>query len=494
MKIKKYTADTVREALLQVKDDLGADAIILKTREIKGILGQNKVEVTAALDDDSMPAPAMPDPAGNGMERRGQSAAAAYGYSEAGPVRGGVVPEQQNTQVRQESQTPQNPDASSAPSYREPQSVPANDPVEQAPKPQQPPLSSPPEEVYVPENDATESFHQSQTEDRDQPNPMQNQDQSNPMQNTGADSIRPSVPRATPQADPETKMMISGLRSEIHSLRQELREEQRRLRHQELPEEFISLFERLQEREFTARKATDLIAEIALRLPSEQRTEETITEACREVISERISVAGPITLRKNRASIVLFVGPTGVGKSTTIAKIAGDLILRQKKKVGILTTDCYRMGAVEQMQSFASAAEIALETVFDLDQIDESLDRLASCDAVLVDTAGRSRIHTEHMEELRQICSRIHADEVHLVLAANTRDRDLEENVSRFRFLGVNRLIFTKIDETKVCSALYSLPVGEGIKVSYLCSGQRIPDDLEVAQPMKIARRITEGL
>lgn len=489
MKIKKYTADTVREALLQVKDDLGADAIILKTREIKGILGQNKVEVTAALDDDSMPAPAMPDPAEKGMERRGQSAAAAYGYSEAGPVRGSVMPEQQNTQFRQEpqaAQTPQpslNPQASSAPSYQEPQAAAANEQVQQAPKVQQPPLSSPPEQVFAPANDSSDSLNQQQPEDTQLPS-----------QNTAVDSMRSSAPLPPAQADPETKMMISGLRSEIHSLRQELREEQRRLRHQELPEEFISLFESLQEREFSARKATDLIAEIALRLPSEQRTEETITETCRQVISERISVSGPITLRKNRASIVLFVGPTGVGKSTTIAKIAGDLILRQKKKVGILTTDCYRMGAVEQMQSFASAAEIALETVFDLDQIDESLDRLASCDAVLVDTAGRSRIHTEHMEELRQICSRIHADEVHLVLAANTRDRDLEENVSRFRFLGVNRLVFTKIDETKVCSALYSLPVGEGIKISYLCSGQRIPDDLEAAQPMKIAWRITEGL
>jgi flagellar biosynthesis protein FlhF len=283
-----------------------------------------------------------------------------------------------------------------------------------------------------------------------------------------------------------TTTEVLALRDEFKALREELSASSRTLR-DGVPRDFQPLATAFTRAGIPADIAKDLLAEVMLACPAEERSALQLYNQARKVLANRISVAPRPKLRKGRPFVQLFLGPTGVGKSTTIAKLAARALLSGKMQVAIVTTDCYRMGALEQMEAFAGAAEITLETIFGPEDVQEVFERLRDKELVLVDTAGRSRNNREHLEELKALCDAIHPDEVHLALSLNTRDRDLEETVAQFRPMNINRLSFTKQDETTEQGALLWLPMRTGLPLSFVCTGQRIPDDICPAEREQVA-------
>jgi len=183
---------------------------------------------------------------------------------------------------------------------------------------------------------------------------------------------------------------------------------------------------------------------------------------------------------------VALIGPTGVGKTTTIAKLAAHYALVEKRRVGLLTLDTYRIAAVEQLRTYSEIMNLPLKVARNAGEVPGALEALGDRDLLLIDTAGRSQKNIVHVAELRALLGAVEC-ETHLVLSASTRLRDLLQQVDRFGGPGVDRLLFSKLDETTTYGTLATVALETRIPVSYLTTGQKVPEDIEVADPDRLA-------
>jgi flagellar biosynthesis protein FlhF len=188
--------------------------------------------------------------------------------------------------------------------------------------------------------------------------------------------------------------------------------------------------------------------------------------------------------------VIALIGPTGVGKTTTIAKLAANLCLREEQKVGLITIDTYRIAAVEQLKTYAVIIDVPLEVVFSPSQLEQAVRRMNDRDVILIDTAGRSQRDGERIKELRAYFGAVEPDEVHLVLAGTCGERVLTETIQQFRELGVNRVIFTKLDEAIGFGVILACIQKAEAKLSYVTTGQDVPDDIHVGEGGTLARWI----
>ncbi|ENH98221.1 flagellar biosynthesis regulator FlhF [Gracilibacillus halophilus YIM-C55.5] len=178
---------------------------------------------------------------------------------------------------------------------------------------------------------------------------------------------------------------------------------------------------------------------------------------------------------------VHFVGPTGVGKTTTIAKLAAYCSLHEKKSVAFITTDTYRIAAIEQLKTYSKILDVPLEIAYDLNDYQKARQKFQNYDIVLVDTAGRNFKDKKYVEELSQQMDLAHDVDTYLVLSLTTRAQDLEEIYQQFDNVPLKQIIFTKKDETSTFGALANLCLTYGIGIAYLTNGQDVPDDIEEA-------------
>jgi len=253
-----------------------------------------------------------------------------------------------------------------------------------------------------------------------------------------------------------------------------------------IPKEFRFIAEILHRNGLPAQTVQDLLAEVMLLCPVDSREEIHIKEQMKKVLANRISIASRPRLRKGRPLTQMFIGPAGAGKSGVISKLAGRATMTGNTNIAIVTTDCCRMGAVEQMEAFAIAADVTLEAINSPEGVPEVFERLRDKSLVLVDTAGRSLKNEEYEEEINAFYEAIRPDEVHLVLPLNMRDRDLEKAVEVYAALKANRIIFTKQDEACEPGALLWLPLKYEIPLSYIGNGQG-PDNIVSAEKEIIA-------
>jgi flagellar biosynthesis protein FlhF len=253
-----------------------------------------------------------------------------------------------------------------------------------------------------------------------------------------------------------------------------------------IPKEFAQVAAELSRNGFPAQIAQDLLAEAMLLCPANSRDETSVKEQMRKVLANRISIAPRPRLRKGRPLVQMFIGPAGAGKSGVISKLAGRATITGNPNVAIVTTDCYRMGALEQMEAFAAAADIELERISSPEEVPEVFERLREKSTVLVDTAGRSLRNEEHEAEITVLYEAIRPDEVHLVLPLNMRNRDLENAAEAYVALKANRIVFTRQDESSEQGALLWLPIKYGIPLSYIGNGQG-PDNVISAEKEIIA-------
>ena len=181
---------------------------------------------------------------------------------------------------------------------------------------------------------------------------------------------------------------------------------------------------------------------------------------------------------KSTQAVCAFVGPTGVGKTTTIAKLAAELNLARKKSVGLLSIDNYRIGAVEQLKTYASILGLPCLQAFNQNDLQYALGRLADKDVILIDTAGQSQYDTRRMREMEALFDGERRIDIHLVLSAVTCESEMEETAKRFGGLDFCSYVFTKTDETRKRGAIINQVLKSPMPVSFISTGQRVPEDL----------------
>ncbi|MCL2048936.1 MAG: flagellar biosynthesis protein FlhF [Defluviitaleaceae bacterium] len=197
------------------------------------------------------------------------------------------------------------------------------------------------------------------------------------------------------------------------------------------------------------------------------------------------------TSKKGESQVIVFMGPTGVGKTTTIAKLSSVLTLKHNLKVGLITADTYRIAAVEQLKTYADILGLDIRVVYNASEMDEHLKALrAKCDIVLIDTAGRSHKHAESMGELKALLDTIPDSKRYLVVSITTRYNDLCKIVNMFDQQTDFNLIFTKLDEAEALGTLMNLCCLMGKKAAYVTFGQNVPDDMEAIKPDKVAKSL----
>lgn len=233
--------------------------------------------------------------------------------------------------------------------------------------------------------------------------------------------------------------------------------------------------------------------ELARGLPQDDRL------AWREVAARVERLVGVRPVARPRPSlggprVVALVGPTGVGKTTTIAKVAGQEQLERRVRVGLVTLDLYRVAAVDQLRAFADMLGAPLEVAGTAGELRRALDRLQSRDLVLVDTAGRSPRDLARVDELAQVLGRLPEVETLLVLSATTRRRELEDAVARFAPCSPRGLVLTKLDEAVESGDVLELLAHASLPVRLLAHGQEVPDDLELGSAGKLAAWIVDGV
>jgi flagellar biosynthesis protein FlhF len=269
------------------------------------------------------------------------------------------------------------------------------------------------------------------------------------------------------------KLLVNGLSSQLPPAIQAV---QAHLVRQEVAEEVTA----------------DIIRQVLLHgEPSAQWTEEEAKRAAARIIAERVEQASPMPSRiESGVRYAFFFGPTGVGKTTTIAKLAADSMLKDKRRIGFITADTYRIAAVEQLKTYANILNVPLEVIFSPKEIVQAKERLSGCDLIFVDTAGRNFRNDEYVQGIRELL-RHDADCLNfLVLSLTAKYSDIKAIIRNFDDVPVSRVIFTKADETEAYGAMLNVAYETGLPFSYITTGQNVPDDIVAATPALVANMI----
>lgn len=261
---------------------------------------------------------------------------------------------------------------------------------------------------------------------------------------------------------------------------------------------FIQLiYNQLLENEVDEKYINQIISEIESSLKKESNLD-TILASVYQKIVLKLGSPVEISLEDKKTKVAFFVGPTGVGKTTTIAKIASMFKLDKEAKVAMITSDTYRIAAVEQLRTYANILDVPLQVVYTLEELNDAIDKFKEYDLILIDTAGRSHKNKEQCMEMLHFvndcvipedCTK----EVFIVLSASTKYKDLENIVDVYGEIGNYNLIFTKLDETSAFGNILNIKLKTGVNLSYVTSGQVVPDDISLIDAQKMAKSLLGG-
>lgn len=204
-----------------------------------------------------------------------------------------------------------------------------------------------------------------------------------------------------------------------------------------------------------------------------------------------------ITPVENEPKVVVFLGPTGVGKTTTIAKLASDFVVEQKKKTALLTTDTYRIAAAEQLRTYAQILEVPFRVIYSPEELMQAVDDFSDYDYILVDTAGHSHQNAEQLQGMKEYLDALEEKkrktQNFLVLSATTKYKDLLKIAGNYKEIASYQLIFTKLDETTTLGNLLNVKLFADAPIAYVTCGQNVPNDIEKFNPQKTVKQLLGG-
>ncbi len=262
---------------------------------------------------------------------------------------------------------------------------------------------------------------------------------------------------------------------------------------------FIRLvYSQLLDNEVDEKYANQIIGEIENSIKKESNVDSILSSIYQKIIL-KIGQTNVVELEDKKTKILFFVGPTGVGKTTTIAKLASYFKLEKKAKVAMITSDTYRIAAVEQLRTYANILDAPLQVIYTIEEFNEAVKSFEGFDLIFVDTAGRSHKNDEQCKEVFHLVNDSKIDEekfvkeTYLVLSAATKYRDLIKITDVFSGIKDYNLLFTKLDETTCLGNILNIKLKTGAPLSYVTSGQVVPDDISAIDAQKIARNLLGG-
>ncbi len=257
----------------------------------------------------------------------------------------------------------------------------------------------------------------------------------------------------------------------------------------QLEEPLAEIYHSLLMRGLDERQAFVFLRKTLLEMEEPSAEKHLIVEAfCRQVI-EKVKFARPFSIGtspKSTGRIFAFVGPTGVGKTTTLAKLAALIKIKRRKSVGIISIDTYRIGAVDQLRTYANILEVPFMVAQSRAEFNKARASLQDKDVILVDTIGKNYLQKEHVKDLKSTFSDTSGVNHLLVLGATAKDVDLRQTIQHFQSVNIHSLIFTKVDETLSHGCMINQLLRFPHAVSYFGTGQRVPEDIETATQKRL--------
>lgn len=439
MQIKVVKAPSMKEAMEEVKNELGRDAVILHTKKYKegGFLGYHSkdvVEVTAAIEDAPKEGPVNP--------RRVQ------------PVQEASEPQPAKNVERLAPVFPPN----ILNQYKTNGTQAGVDMVS-------PPLEMPSFEPKAAFQEAEKPGEAAEDE-------------------VGNIPEERSEAQAMQQGSREDAEKIQKLEAELSQMKTLLAQ----VMSKDLPQDEVSIQEALRSQEVDEEILRDMAAKSAAGDTLVDRLEPKARDILADYLDKVVNFSEGIQLNRHGVRIVSLIGATGVGKTTTLAKIAARFVLDKGVKAALITADTYRISAVEQLKTYSDIIGLPLEIVYSPDELKVAIHKHKDKDLVLIDTAGRSQHNDYQMKELQDFLAVDGRIEKHLVMSSTTKERDAEEILKKFSVCKPDRVIFTKTDETSSVGLILNLLSKNDIAISFLTNGQSVPDDIIPATPAELAR------
>ncbi len=287
---------------------------------------------------------------------------------------------------------------------------------------------------------------------------------------------------------PEIKTTDVGLTKEIAEIKNMLSTVVKKVNVKDLPNEVRATNNKELEKLYHLLQNQEIEEEIVSRIMTELMSNEgsvnkdELNEQLKRIINRDV-----IGKEENlKSKVIFFVGPTGVGKTTTIAKLAAHYSLNEGKKVGFISADTYRIAAVEQLKTYSDILNIPIEVIYEAEEIHQALERLNHKDIIMVDTAGRSHKNLQQVKELETLLGEIDEKEVFLVVSCTSKNNDIREIIETYQFLKNYKVILTKIDEATTYGTIINTALQTQKPISYMTTGQSVPDDIEVISVDKI--------
>ncbi len=463
MIIRRYTCKDMQEAMMKVKLELGSEAVIMSSRKVKpkglfSFLKPASFEVVAAIDDDlGRPAKKPQAPV------QVQTTAISSAQSQA---------ELYKAVLQKKAETMGAPVAASI--------------LEAAAQPMAAmttPLYTPAEQSMAIPSSEKNRVHP-QLDPYSRPKAQEEgvyQDLENKVKSM--EGILEQILRSVNQKLPSEEAARKG---ELSTAARGDETEGQAADNQSL-EKLRSL---LQDQDVDNKLIDKIVEKVKEREGDSLAFEETLTVAYR-IMLVLMGEPEPINIKsEQRPHVAMFIGPTGVGKTTTLAKIAADFSLNKQLKVGLITSDTYRIAAVEQLKTYGEILKVPIRIVYTPEEAQEAIRAMSDMDLILVDTAGRSHKNKTHSEELKQLVENVSADETYLVISANASRSTVREVLESYSYIKNYKLLFTKLDEAASPGIIVNARYLTGRPLSYTTAGQSVPDDLEIASP----RAIISGL
>ena len=435
----------MKEAMEQVKEELGSDAVILHTKKYRegGIMGykaKEVVEVTAAIEESNEDSRLKARAKRSLLPDNDKGAGSHLDVvSPASPVMPHTVLNQYKTNG-----------------------------TETGVRMAEAPIAAPSFQPLMPDKQNLVTAVEQPKEDAEV---------------MSATEVSPAVQPMAVTSNPEDADKIQKLEAELAQMKTLLTQ----VMSKDQPQDEVSLQEALRRQEVDE----DILKDMAARTAAGDMLMDCLDKRAPEVLAEylagKMNFAEGITLNKHGVRIVALIGATGVGKTTTLAKIAARFVLEKNIRAALITADTYRISAVEQLKTYSDIIGLPLEIVYSPDELKVAIHRHRDKDLILIDTAGRSQHNEYQMKELQDFLAVDSRIEKHLVMSATTKNRDVADILDKFSVCNPGRVIFTKTDETSSLGMIVNLLADKDIALSFMTNGQSVPDDIVPATADKLA-------
>lgn len=309
-------------------------------------------------------------------------------------------------------------------------------------------------------------------------------------------AVQAKIHQGQPQQDVslhEDTGIPDELRKEIADLKSLMQSMHKKTTQAQYPDELFPFIEYLRQQELSEELITEIGDELFMHFREASEINfsqcKLITKNLLRKRLEDLPIGGISYERK----YINVLGPTGVGKTTTIAKMAARAVLEKKKKIGFITTDTYRIAAIEQLKTYAGLLQAPVEIAYNATDFEQAVHRLAHLDLVFIDTAGRNYKEVKYVDDLQRLIKFDDQAESFLVLAMTTKEKDMANIIEQFKQLSIEKFIFTKLDETNSIGTMINLMIKYNKGLAYYTNGQEVPEDIEEANLEAVLNLFFQG-